>query len=113
MRAGKTPLQSLEAKAAIARFRRQYVTAIRPDPTSLAQFWLPDLNDIHILALAVTQHVDVIVTHNKKTSRRMNCAAMALIAWTLMRFASVAQKAGAGYRRRCSAYYGGGSGGAS
>ena len=66
VRAGKTPLQSLEAKAAIARFRRQYVTAIRPDPTSLAQFWLPDLNDIHILALAVTQHVDVIVTHNKK-----------------------------------------------
>ena len=27
---------------------------------------MPDLNDIHILALAVTQHVDVIVTHNKK-----------------------------------------------
>jgi predicted nucleic acid-binding protein len=65
VRAGKTPLQSLEAKAAVTRFQWQYETAIRPDPTSLAQFWLPDPNDIHILALAVTQHADVIVTHNK------------------------------------------------
>ena len=66
VRAGKTPLQSLEAKAAVTRFRWQYETAICPDPTSLAQFWLPDPNDIHVLGLAVVQDASVILTHNKK-----------------------------------------------
>jgi predicted nucleic acid-binding protein len=66
LRAGKTPLQRLEAEAAIVRFRREFETSIRPDPTSLAEFWLPDRDDIHILGLAVGQHADVIVTHNKK-----------------------------------------------
>ena len=66
LRAGKTPLQRLEAEAAIVRFRREFETSIRLNPTSLTEFWLPDPDDIHILGLAVRQHADVIVTHNKK-----------------------------------------------
>ena len=65
-RVAKTPLQRLESEIAVAQFRQKFAIAIRPDPLSLAQFWLPDPNDIHILALAVNQHADVIVTHNKK-----------------------------------------------
>ena len=65
-RAAKTPLRRLEAEAGIVRFRRDFETSIRPDPTSLAEFWLPDQDDIHILGLAVNQHADVIITHNKK-----------------------------------------------
>ncbi len=65
-RVAKTPLQRLESEIAVAQFRQKFVIAIRPDPLSLAQFWLPDPDDIHILALAVNQHADVIVTHNKK-----------------------------------------------
>ena len=52
LRAGKTPLQRLEAEAAIVRFRREFETSIRPDPTSLAEFWLPDRDDIHAKGLA-------------------------------------------------------------
>ena len=65
-RVAKTPLQRLESEIAVAQFREKFSIAIRPDPLSLAQFWLPDPDDIHILALAVNQHADVIVTHNKK-----------------------------------------------
>ena len=65
-RVAKTPLQRLESEIAVAQFREKFSIAIRPDPLLLAQFWLPDPDDIHILALAVNQHADVIVTHNKK-----------------------------------------------
>jgi predicted nucleic acid-binding protein len=65
-RAAKTPLQRLEAETALAHFRLKFAIKIRPDPISLLQFWLPDPDDIHILALAVKQHADVILTHNKK-----------------------------------------------
>ena len=66
VRAAKTPLHRLETKTAVAQFRLKFETSIRPDPISLVQFWLPDPDDIHILALAVHQHADAIVTHNKK-----------------------------------------------
>lgn len=65
-RAAKTPLQRLESEIAVAQFRLKFALKIQPDPISLLQFWLPDPDDIHILALAVKQHADVIVTHNKK-----------------------------------------------
>ena len=65
-RVAKTPLQRLESEIAVAQFREKFAITIRPDPLLLAQFWLPDPDDIHILALAVNQHADVIVTHNKK-----------------------------------------------
>ena len=32
----------------------------------MAQFWLPDPNDIHILGLAVEQSANFIITYNKK-----------------------------------------------
>ena len=59
-RAAKTPLQRLEAEKALAHFRLKFAVKIRPDPISLLQFWLPDPDDIHVLALAVKQHADVI-----------------------------------------------------
>ena len=65
-RAAKTYLQRLEAETAVAQFRLKFAITIRPDPVSLVQFWLPDPDDIHILAFAVHEHADVIVTHNKK-----------------------------------------------
>ena len=65
IRAAKNPLDQLEASLAVAQFRKTHALAIRSGAPSLTQFWLPDPNDIHILALAVTQHADVIVTHNK------------------------------------------------
>ena len=65
-RVAKTPIQRLESEIAVAQFRQKFAIAIRPDPLSLAQFWLPDPDDTHILALAVNQHADVIVTHNKR-----------------------------------------------
>ena len=65
-RASKSPLDRLEAEVAITQFRKIHAEAIRPDATSLAQFWLPDPNDIHILGLAVEQSANSIITYNKK-----------------------------------------------
>jgi hypothetical protein len=56
----------LWAEVAITQFRKIHAEAIRPDATSLAQFWLPDPNDIHILGLAVEQSANFIITYNKK-----------------------------------------------
>jgi predicted nucleic acid-binding protein len=65
-RASKSLLDRLEAEVAITQFRKIHAEAIRPDATSLAQFWLPDPNDIHILGLAVEQSANFIITYNKK-----------------------------------------------
>ena len=65
-RASKTPLHRLEADVAITQFRKIHAGAIRPEASSLAQFWLPDPNDIHVLGLAVEQSASSIITFNKK-----------------------------------------------
>ena len=62
----KSKLDKLEAEIAVAEFRKTHPLAISSDAVSLAQFWLPDLNDIHILAFAVEQNADAILTFNKK-----------------------------------------------
>ena len=62
----KSKLDKLEAEIAVAEFRKTHPLAISSDAASLAQFWLPDLNDIHVLALAVEQNADAILTFNKK-----------------------------------------------
>ena len=63
-RAAKTPFQRLESEIAVAQFRQKFAIAIRPDPLSLVQFWLPDSDDIHVLAAAITSSADLIITLN-------------------------------------------------
>ena len=65
-RASKTPLHQLEADVAIKQFRKIHAGAIRPEASSLSQFWLPDPNDIHVLGFAVEQSASSIITFNKK-----------------------------------------------
>ena len=65
-RASKTPLHQLEADVAITQFRKIHAGAIRPEASSLSQFWLPDPNDIHVLGFAVEQSASSIITFNKK-----------------------------------------------
>ena len=65
-RAAKTPLQRLEAENAAQQFVDDFPEAMRPDPVDLRPYWLPDQDDVHILALAAVHHADAIVTFNKK-----------------------------------------------
>ena len=65
-RAAKTPLQRLEAENAARQFVDDFPEAMRPDPVDLRPYWLPDQDDVHILALAAVHHADAIVTFNKK-----------------------------------------------
>ena len=62
----KSKLDKLEAEIAVADFRKTHPLAISSDVASMAQFWLPDPNDIHVLGLAVEQNADAILTFNKK-----------------------------------------------
>lgn len=39
---------------------------VKPAPGLEARLWLPDDNDIHVLASAIAGHTDVIVTNNAK-----------------------------------------------
>jgi hypothetical protein len=52
-----------EIALAQARFPR--VLAV-PSPGVEARLWLPDANDVHVLAGAIAAHADVIVTANAK-----------------------------------------------
>ncbi|MDS9946918.1 MAG: PIN domain-containing protein, partial [Planktomarina sp.] len=65
-RAGKNSMETLEADVAVTQFQRNHLDTIYPNPQNLVEFWLPDKNDIHVLALAVAQNADAIVTFNKK-----------------------------------------------
>ena len=65
-RAAKTPLQRLEAENAVRQFVDDFPEAMRPDTVDLRPYWLPDQDDVHILALAAVHHADAIVTFNKK-----------------------------------------------
>lgn len=64
--ANRDALDQVEAEQAIGRLRLQFPNAIRSDVKDIAQYWLPDADDIHVLALAVTTSADVIVTVNGK-----------------------------------------------
>ena len=65
-RSGKNSMETLEADVAITQFRRNHKDTIYPTVQNLIEFWLPDKNDIHVLALAVAQNANAIVTFNKK-----------------------------------------------
>ena len=50
-------------EVAVLRTRWPGAEVVVPDG-ALARFWLPDPNDIHVLAAAVLGHVDLIITLN-------------------------------------------------
>ncbi|SEM43127.1 PIN domain-containing protein [Loktanella fryxellensis] len=52
-----------EIAALTARFPR---ASVRPDDGLLRRLWLPDADDIHVLAAAVAGHCDAILTLNAK-----------------------------------------------
>lgn len=61
------PEGPLQASAEIAVLQQKFATAEVNVPAGLeARLWLPDPNDIHILAAAVASSVDAIMTLNSK-----------------------------------------------
>ena len=61
------PAGEAQARAEIAGLRIDWPQAERDVPARLqARLWLPDENDIHVLAVAVASSADVILTLNAK-----------------------------------------------
>lgn len=61
------PAGAAQARAEIAVLRATWPGAEKPRDTGLeTRLWLPDDNDIHVLALAVSTSADAIMTLNKK-----------------------------------------------
>lgn len=61
------PAGEAQARAEIAVLRGNWPGAERDAPAGLqARLWLPDENDIHVLAVAVASSADVILTLNAK-----------------------------------------------
>ncbi len=61
------PEAEVFARGEIAVLTTQFPHAsVTPDDGLLRRLWLPDADDIHVLAAAVTGHCDVIVTLNAK-----------------------------------------------
>lgn len=56
-----------QARAEIAMINAKFPNAsVKPAPGLETRLWLPDDNDIHVLASAVSSHADVIITANAK-----------------------------------------------
>lgn len=60
------PLEVLATDTAITQMQLAFPLAHQPQPQHVAQFWLPDANDIPIYALAVKCSADGIITRNAK-----------------------------------------------
>lgn len=61
------PLQEAQARGEIALLSARWPKARITAPESLTnRLWLPDPNDIHVLAAAIAGHADGIVTMNAK-----------------------------------------------
>lgn len=61
------PQGQVQADAEIAMVSAQWPKArVTPKPSLLDRLWLPDANDIHVLAAAIAGHADVILTVNAK-----------------------------------------------
>lgn len=61
------PEGEAQARAEVALLRAKWPKAERPAaPGREARLWLPDENDIHVLAVAVDAGADLIMTLNKK-----------------------------------------------
>ncbi|MEO0358094.1 MAG: PIN domain-containing protein [Pseudomonadota bacterium] len=61
-----SPELEIVAATEIALLALHWPGAKRSDVSDLAQFWLPDPNDVHVLALAVDQKAQGIITANAK-----------------------------------------------
>lgn len=56
-----------QARAEITALRRNWPRAeVTPDPGRAARLWLPDPDDVHVLAAALAGHCDAIVTLNAR-----------------------------------------------
>ncbi|SDK50306.1 RSP_2648 family PIN domain-containing protein [Aliiruegeria lutimaris] len=65
--ARRGPLDEVQARGEIAVARANWPKAcIAPRDGDLQRLWLPDENDIHVLAAAIAGSADVIVTLNRK-----------------------------------------------
>lgn len=61
------PEGEAQARAEIALLRAAWPKSEHPAADGIAaRLWLPDENDIHVLAVAVSAHADVIMTLNAK-----------------------------------------------
>lgn len=55
------------ARGEVAMINAHFPDAcLKPAPGLEARLWLPDNNDIHVLATSVSGHADIIVTNNAK-----------------------------------------------
>ncbi|WP_159804518.1 RSP_2648 family PIN domain-containing protein [Litoreibacter roseus] len=69
------PGAEVQARGEIAMLKTRWPDAsIAPRDSDLARLWLPDENDIHVLAAAVAGSADVIVTFNAKDFPRATLA---------------------------------------
>ncbi|MFP7672734.1 RSP_2648 family PIN domain-containing protein [Marivita sp. S0852] len=66
--AGKLgPQGQLQADAEIAMVNAHWPEArVTPKASLLDRLWLPDANDVHVLAAAIAGHADVLITLNAK-----------------------------------------------
>ncbi len=61
------PQGQVQADAEIAMVSAHWPKAkVTPTPSLMGRLWLPDANDIHVLAAAIAGHADVILTVNAK-----------------------------------------------
>lgn len=61
------PAGQVQADAEIAMVSAQWPKArVAPKSGLLDRLWLPDANDVHVLAAAIAGHADVIITLNAK-----------------------------------------------
>lgn len=65
--ARRGPRDEVEARGEIALVKARFPVALVPAaPAVEARLWLPDANDIHVLATAIAGRADLIVTFNAK-----------------------------------------------
>ncbi|MGJ8615588.1 MAG: RSP_2648 family PIN domain-containing protein [Sulfitobacter sp.] len=61
------PTGEVQARGEIAMISAKFPeSCVKPAPGLESRLWLPDDNDIHVLASAIASHSDVIVTANAK-----------------------------------------------
>lgn len=61
------PAGQAQADAEIAMVSAQWPKAVvAPQPSLVDRLWLPDANDVHVLAAAIAGHADIILTMNAK-----------------------------------------------
>jgi predicted nucleic acid-binding protein len=68
------------ARGEIALLRAHWPDAeIRPDPATPARLWLPDADDVHVLAAAIDGRADVLLTLNTRDFPRRTLDAEAML----------------------------------